>query len=138
MPRRALPPTTGPLGVAPLSSFDEIPSVTQLRGLAWLALTDVGQVGAGSITGDTGGGGVTSWTYGTLVPCRIDPLSERMGRVTGGQIDERSTHMVTVPPGIPVTASNRFAITNRGTFEVTAARVRTGAKSQVFEVIQIS
>jgi hypothetical protein len=121
----------------PLSTFLNGTVPSQLRGLAWLSLSDVGQIGAGTVTSDTGGGGTTTWAYSGTIACRVDPLSAR-GGVTGGQIDERSTHRVTVPPGVSVSPANRFAVTGRGTFEVTATHTRTDAETQVFEVIQIS
>jgi hypothetical protein len=87
---------------------------------------------------DDGGGGATpSWAAGTAVPCRLDPLTASSG-VTGGQIDERSTHFVTVPPGTTVSTRDRFAIAGRGTFDVTAVREQTAESAQFFEVIQIS
>jgi hypothetical protein len=60
------------------------------------------------------------------------------GRVTGGRIDERSTHVVTVPTGSTVNAEDRFRITGRGTFEVTATRERTDDWSVVFEVLEVT
>lgn len=121
----------------PLSTFLNGGTASQLRGLAWLALSDSGNVLAGTITDDAGGGGTQSWVAGAAVPCRVDPLSARSG-VTGGQIDERSTHFVTVPTGTGVSASDRFAVSGRGTFEVTAVRSRTAEQTHIFEVIAIS
>lgn len=120
-----------------LSTFLNAGTATQLRGLAWLALSDSGSVLALSITDDGGGGGTASWAAGPAVPCRVDPLTAR-SRVTGGAIDERSTHVVTVPAGVSVSASGRFAITGRGTFEVTAVRSRTAELTHTFEVISIN
>lgn len=121
----------------PLSSFLNASVPTQLRGLAWLSLSDVGQVGRGTVIGDTGGGGTTAWTYSGTISCRIDPLNGR-SRLTGGQIDERSTHVVTAQLGATVSASDRFAIAGRGTFEVTATHERTGRETLVFEVLKVS
>jgi hypothetical protein len=121
----------------PLSTFLNGVAPNQLRGAAWLALSDVGQIGAPGLIADDGGGGVAiTWVYSGTIPCRIDPLSSGSG-ITGGQIDERSDHMVTVPPGVGVTAANRFLIDGRGTFEVTATRERTAQQTQVFEVLKI-
>jgi hypothetical protein len=120
----------------PIATFLNGSVPNQLRGAAWLALSDVGQVGSGTIIDDGGGGGTMVWAYAGTIPCRIDPLSAGSG-ITGGQIDERSDHMVTVPPGTTVTSDDRFAITGRGTFEVTATRERTAQQTQVFEVLKI-
>jgi head-tail adaptor len=120
-----------------LSTFLYGGTATQLRGLAWLALDDTGVVQSLASTTDSGGGATQAWTNAGTSPCRIDPLASSDRRVTGGQIDERSTHAVTVPSGFSVTTGNRFAISGRGTFEVTAARVRTGADVAVFEVLAL-
>jgi hypothetical protein len=122
----------------PLSTFLNGTVPGQLRGLAWLSMSDYAQIGAGTVTSDTGGGGTTTWAYGSTVACRVDPLSAAGGRVTGGQIDERSTHVITVPPGVSVATDSRISVLDRGTFEVTATHTRTAAETQVFEVIQIS
>lgn len=121
----------------PLSTFLNGQNPDQLRGLLWLALSDAGYLVAGSITDDSGGGGTMTWTAGTTgIPCRVDPLSDR-SRITGGAIDERSTHIITVPPGTTVTAASRFAVAGRGTFEVTATHMQTGELASAFEVIAL-
>jgi hypothetical protein len=101
-------------------------------------VSEYARVGSGAIVDDGGGGGTTTWAYGGTVACRVDPLSAGGGRITGGQIDERSTHAITVPPGVAVSTDSRISVIGRGTFEVTASHTRTGAETQVFEVIQIS
>lgn len=111
--------------------------IQQLRGLAWLALSDVAHIGAGSITDDTGGGGTFSWTFGAAVPCRIDPLAGDE-RLTGGRMNARSTHVVTMPPGVDVLATNQISIENRGTFEVTAVQSRTGEMLRFVEVVEVT
>ena len=119
------------------TSLDGVPA-TQLRGLMWLELCDVGQVLRGSAVSDSGGGVTETWgTAGTLA-CRIDPIGTgRVGRETGGAIDERSTHVVTVPSGgsLAVSTGDLFDIGGRGTYEVTATRDRTRSWSTQFEVI---
>lgn len=120
----------------PFSTFLDGRSATQLRGLEWLSLSDTGHVVRATATDDSGGGISQVWqTAGSALPCRLDPVSTGPGRVTGGRIDERSTHMVTVPAGTAVGAGERFAIDGRGTFEVTAVRDRTGEWSHQFEVV---
>lgn len=124
--------------MTPISTFLDGVVPSQLRGLAWLSMSDYAQIGAGTVVSDSGGGGTTTWAYGGSVACRVDPLSAGGGRITGGQIDERSTHAITVPPGVSVATDSRISVLGRGTFEVTASHTRTGAATQVFEVIQIS
>jgi hypothetical protein len=110
----------------PLSTFLNGTDPVRLRGLLFLSLSD------------SGGGATYVWAAGSAVPCRIDPLGSDESRVVGGRIDESSTHLVTVPPGTEVATGNRFAITGRGTFEVTAARQQTGEWATTFEVAEAS
>src|SRR5262245_28057826 len=117
------------------STFLNDVAPTRLRGLQLLALSDAGNVQTRTSTSDSGGGATVSWTTGASVTCRIDPIGDRgEPRTTGGRIDERSTHLVTVPTGTTVPTNARFVITGRGTFEVTAERVRTADWTKVFEV----
>lgn len=118
-----------------LSTFLSDSNPTHLRGLLLLALTDEGVVLNRTYTDDTGGGASQVWVSGGTFSCRIDPLPYRSGNLTAGRIDERSTHLVTTTAGAAVDADDRFAITGRGTFEVTAARIRTDSRTTVFEVV---
>jgi|SRR6185295_2306507 len=119
------------------TSLDHI-NPTQLRGLAWLSLSDSGFRVTQVSTDDSGGGVSQVWTAGTVaIPCRVDPLSGRQHGITGGAIDERSTHVVTIAAGGTVAAQDRFAISGRGTFEVTAVRDRTREWSREFEVVAV-
>ncbi len=121
-----------------LSTFLNGRDPVRLRGLLWLSLSEVGQRGTAALTDDLGGGVSESWTFGGSIPCRIDPLAAGGGGVLAGRVDERSTHLVTVPPGAGVVLSDRFAIVGRGTFEVTAVRSQTAEQASSFEVIAIS
>ena len=110
--------------------------MTELRGLLWRSLTETAAIQALTSTSDSGGGATQVWAANGTAACRIDPLgTQRQGRLTGGAIDERSTHVVTLPPATTVATANRLAITGRGTFEVTAVRDRTGERSRVVEVV---
>jgi len=86
---------------------------------------------------DSGGGGALVWTYGTGLPCRIDPLSGNETLI-GARISERSSHVVTAPPGTVVDTDDRFVIDGRGTFEVTAVQQRTGELARFFEVVEVT
>lgn len=121
-----------------LSTFLNGREPSRLRGLLWLSLSDTGDLLSLTSTSDSGGGASQTWgTAGTAIPCRVDPLSSTTG-VIAGRIDERSTHVVTVPLGTVVGGSDRFAVSGRGTFEVTATRVQTAELATTFEVIEIS
>jgi hypothetical protein len=119
----------------PFGTFLNGRAPTQLRGLQWLSMSDTGHVVRGSATDDQGGGITQVWTAGTGVPCRIDPVSANPGGLTGGRIDERSTHVVTLTAGTSVTTDDRFSIDGRGTFEITALRDRTAEWVREFEVV---
>jgi hypothetical protein len=90
------------------------------------------------VTSDAGGGGSFAWSATGTVDCRIDPLSAGGGGILAGRVDERSTHLVTVPPGTSVTDASRFAISGRGTFEVTATREQTAEQATSFEVLEVT
>jgi hypothetical protein len=105
-------------------------------GLSWLALSDTGFILSLTTVGDAGGGGSTTWSPSGTVSCRVDPMGPN-SRVTGGAIDERSTHSVTTPSDTSIDVRDRISISGRGTFEVTAVRTRTGQLTQVFEVLHL-
>lgn len=124
--------------MTPVSTFLNGRPVTQLRGLPFLSLSDVGHVVTSAAGTADAGGGITggSATAGTAsVPCRIDPLSGG-DTLTADRIDERSTHALTVPVGTPLSSQVQFEIEDRGTFEVTAERERTAAQIITFEVVK--
>ncbi len=114
-------------------SYDTAPFV-QLRGLPFLALSDTGYVMRGTSTDDAGGGG--TFTYGTAGTyfCRIDPMGARSGEIAN-QVDERSTHMITVQPDADVTVADRFRISSVD-YEVTAVRSRTQEPIRELEAVK--
>lgn len=109
-------------------------AITSLRGLAFIALDDTGYVIRGSYADDSGGG-VTS-TFGTAgtYACRVDPLTSRSG-LTANQIDERSTHVISVAPGVDAAVSDRFRIGTTD-YEITAVRTRTDEQIRELEAIE--
>lgn len=121
----------------PLGTFLNGSEPARLRGLLWLALSDVCQVGTLTATDDGGGGATSSWSYGADVPCRIDPITGNES-LAAERISDRSTHLVTLPPGTMVTTSSRLAINGLGTFEVTAVQLQTAAMAQLVEVVQVT
>ena len=121
-----------------LSTFLNGRAPVTLRGLQMLALSDSASVQTRTSTSDSGGGATVSFVSGATIKCRIDPIGDRgEPREVGGRVDERSTHLVTVPAGTTVPSNGRIVITGKGTFEVTATRVRSAEWSKVFEVIQV-
>lgn len=74
---------------------------------------------------DGGGGQVESYEPGPVVAARIAPAGRiDVEGVKGGRVDERTTHIVTVPAGTPVAGSDRILMDGT-TFEVTAVRTRS-------------
>lgn len=121
-----------------LSTFLNGREPSRLRGLQFLSLSDVGLILSPTSVSDAGGGASTTWGTAGTAACRVDPLgSAADGRLTGGQIDERSTHVVTAPTGTGVSTSDRVSIAGRGTFEVTALRETTAGPVEMFEVLQV-
>lgn len=120
----------------PISTFLDGRDPIQLRGLAWLALSDTGHVVTQVSTDDAGGGVTQAWTAGTAVPCRVDDLAGGEG-AAAGKLSDRSTHVITVPPSIVPSPIDRFAIDGKGTFEITAVRNRTHEWVQVLEAVQV-
>jgi len=124
----------------PLSTFLNGGTATQLRGLLWLSLSDTGSVGTLTSTSDAGGGASSMWAFGASVPCRVDPVSSSGDDEVpvAGRLSDRSTHVITVPAGTSVSIANRFSVSGRGTFEVTAVRERTGEWARFFEAVEVS
>lgn len=118
-------------------TFLDSGNVTQLRGLAWMTLSEVGHIGTATVSDDSGGGSVSDWAYGGVIPCRVDPIGENEVE-DAGRISDRSTHIVTLPPGTTISAANRFTIDGLGTFEVTAVQVRTDEHVRFVEVVKIT
>lgn len=119
-----------------LATFLNGRAATSLRGLAWLALSDTGRLGTSTVTDDSGGGGSVAWTFAAGIPCRIDPLAGPARELLAGRVNEKSTHLVTVPLGTVVSVEDRFAIAGRGVFVVTATRVQTSEPVTSFEVAE--
>jgi hypothetical protein len=121
----------------PISTFLNDRSPTQLRGLQWLRLSDIGHILTRTYVDDEGGGAIQFWATGPAISCSIESMAYRSGLVAA-RIDERSTHLVNVPAGTPVDSDDRFAITGRGTFEVTALHQQTAEWITEFEVVEVS
>lgn len=121
----------------PLSTFLNGRPYTTLRGAAFLALSDVGHLVSGTVTSDGGGGGTTVWSAGTAdIPCRVDAISGSEA-LSAGRISEVSTHVIVMPYGTDIDVRDRFAIENRGTFEITAVSERTAEAFRQLEAAEV-
>lgn len=108
------------------------------RGLVVEALTESGWPIDGTVVDDGGGGASGTAIPGGTVSCRIDVVGAQGAGETliANRISDRSTHLITLPPGTAVTTENDFYVSGRGTFEVTAVREHTGEFSTVFEAVE--
>lgn len=104
---------------------------TALRGLLFLSLRDTGYVLRYTLADNLGGGGTATWGTAGTVWCRVDPLGG--GDVQqADRIDDRTTHLITVPALTDVQGRDHFVISGI-TFEVTAVRNRTSPQLTVLE-----
>lgn len=109
------------------------------RGLITEALTESGYTISGTVVSDGGGGGSVTAVNGGTVACRIDSLgSQGDESPVANRISDRSTHLITLPPGSSVTTDDKFYVIGRGTYEVTAVREHTGEFSTVFEAVEFA
>lgn len=126
----------------PFGTFLNGRNATQLRGLAWLSLSDYAQIGTRTYASDNGGGATETWTYGSTIPCRVDAVAG-LGvneDIIGERLSDRSTHSITLSGGTiggTVTASSRIRVVGRGTYEVTAIEERTAEWLRFAEAAQI-
>jgi head-tail adaptor len=121
----------------PISTFLDGQNPGQLRGLQWLRLSDIGNFLTRTYVTDLGGGATQTWAVAGTVACSIESMAYRSGLVAA-RIDERSTHLVNVPAGTPVDNDDRFAISGKGTFEVTALHQQTAEWITEFEVVEVT
>ena len=121
--------------MTPISTtlHDDVP--TQLRGLTFLALSQTGYILRRSLADDSGGGQTETFTNAGTVACRHDPVGGGEN-LSAARIDERTTHLITVPPQTAVTAKDRFAVVTVGTFEITAVRQRTDEQVRILEATE--
>ena len=123
----------------PISTFLNGRAPDTLRGLMFLAFSDVAVIQSPTATTDAGGGASRVWANAGTVQCRIYPVTTRgKGGLVGGQINERSTHFCSMPPATPISTMDRVAIAGRGTFEVTVALETTDELTTRVEVIQVT
>lgn len=119
-----------------LATFLNGGTVTQLRGLAFLSLSDTGYILRGSISDDGGGGGTATFGTAGTFPCRVDPMGGDE-RSIAGRIEARSTHVITLPPETSIDASERFRVGTTD-FEITAVLERTAEPVRFVEAVEIS
>lgn len=126
----------------PFGTFLNGRAATQLRGLAWLTLSEYAQIGTRTYVSDGGGGATETWTYGGTIPCRIDAVAG-LGvseDIIANRLSDRSTHLITLPGGTiggTATSSSRIRVVGRGTFEVTAIEERTAEWMRFAETAQV-
>jgi hypothetical protein len=121
----------------PISTFLNNRVPTRLRGLQFLALSDSAAIQRRTAATDNGGAATWTWATISTVPCRVYPLTPRgQSRLTGGALDEKTTHYLTAPLGTDVGTSDRVVIAGKGTFDVTMVVDRTDQLTRLIEVMQ--
>jgi len=95
-------------------------------------LSETGHILARTEEVDEGGGISVTYVKGPAIKCGLAPLKggEYTGiraqtRPTGSRIDDRTTHVITVPAGTAVDETCQIEIEGHGKFEVTALRRRS-------------
>jgi hypothetical protein len=122
----------------PISTFLNGRASTRLRGAKFLAFSDTGNIQRRTATSDSGGGASWAWNTVGTAACRVYPVSIRgQGRLTGGALDEHTTHFGAFPVGTSIDTPDRVVIAGRGTFDVTLALNRTDALTRVVELMQV-
>jgi SPP1 family predicted phage head-tail adaptor len=120
--------------MAPISTFLNGRAPTQLRGAAFLALSDSAHLVRGTVTDDQGGGATTSWATSGTIPCRIVAITGYEFEAAD-RLSDRSTHRVTLPADADVNVTDRLAIDGKGNWQVVAVRDLTAEPTHVIEVV---
>ena len=120
----------------PFSTFLHGAQVVQQRGLAWLSMSDTGYILTLAGTTDAGGGEIQTWGTAGTVDCRIEALAGGES-VTGNQLSDRSTHLITLPPQTSIDHKDRFKVSG-DTYEITAVRSRTAEFTRQVEAVEVS
>jgi len=111
----------------PADELDEI------RAEAVELLTANGKVSKFTSASDGAGGTIESWVTGAAIPCRLAPLGSSPAGRTADRLDERTTHVVTLPAETDVTTDDRVEVEGH-TYTVTARRHRDEATTFVVRV----
>lgn len=98
------------------------PEVTRMRAIQESALPGTATIRRLTRVSDGGGGYTEQWTDIATVACRLAPVGGGEG-VTGGRVDDRTTHIITLPALTDVTEADRL-LTGGQTFEATLVRTR--------------
>jgi head-tail adaptor len=106
-----------------------VPAITagelaSARATALQTLDTTAVVHAQSTVSDGAGGTTESFTPGSSIKARLAPAGGGERGSTGSRVDDRTTHIITLPAGTTVTAADRIVLGGR-TYEATAVRRRT-------------
>lgn len=86
-----------------------------------------------------GGGERDSWTPDApdaWIPCAIAPIGSGEDNSASDQLDERTTHILSLPRGSAIADKDRAEVEDVGVFEVTAIRLRSLEVTRRVEVIE--
>lgn len=123
--------------MSPLGTFLNGRDPVQLRGVAYLALSESGTWLTNSGTSDAGGGASSTWTTaGSAIPCRVDALTTGSEGIVAERLDDRSSHQIMVPPDTPITHNDRF-LAGTVTYSITAVRHESAEWLRVLEAVEL-
>jgi hypothetical protein len=98
--------------------------IADIRRDAARLLLDNGVVWTPVYASDGGGGETVTWTESDPIPCRLAPAGGKVGADPDGKrLDERTTHVVTLPFDAEIEAESRIVIEGEA-WSVTAAPQR--------------
>jgi head-tail adaptor len=110
--------------------------IASMRGTVNTSLPDTAIIQAGTISGDSGGGGTTTWNAAGTVACRLSPLTGTE-RDVADHLAEDAKWLITVPAATAVTTDSRVLV-GSATFEVLALRApRSWEVSRQLEVQEV-
>lgn len=83
--------------------------IASIRNDATRLLLDTCLIKTETVVSDGQGGFTSTWTETDNVPCRLAPASGE-GDGAGDRLDERTTHVLTLPFDVTVTTQSRIVI----------------------------
>lgn len=113
--------------------FPSDSELKDIRADAMELLPGICQIVTFTETSDGAGGITESWTAGPDTRCRLAPLGSSPAGVTADRLDERTSHVITLPARTTVTTDSRIQLEGR-MWQVTARRTRTATDTLVVRV----
>ncbi len=98
--------------------------ITTMRDVTRAALPETATISRKTAVSDGAGGRTETWAdIATAVPCRVGPAAGGETGMSGGRIEDESTHVVTFSAGQDITEADRLTVAGQS-YEVTLVRRR--------------